>query len=140
MYSKKSFENFSAASFVLREECMKNVVIIEDDPTILEMYTLKFTAEGYRVFTAKNGEEGLKVLHGVRADVILLDIMMPVMDGVTMLSKLRQTQWGKQLPVFILTNMSQDEAPKELQSLDVKGYIIKANVTPQQVVDVVGRS
>lgn len=119
---------------------MKNVVIIEDDPTILEMYTLKFTAEGYRVFTAKNGEEGLKVLHGVKADVILLDIMMPVMDGVTMLSKLRQTQWGKQLPVFILTNMSQDEAPKELQSLDVKGYIIKANVTPQQVVDVVGRS
>lgn len=114
---------------------MRNIVIIEDDRSILEMYTLKFTAEGYKVFTAKNGEEGLQVLHGVKADVILLDIMMPVMDGVTMLTKLRQTSWGKQLPVFILTNMSQDEAPKKLHSLGIAGYIIKANATPQQVME-----
>lgn len=114
---------------------MKNVVIIEDDPTILEMYRLKFEAEGYRVYTARNGEEGLQVLHGVRADVVLLDLMMPIMDGATMLKKLRQTAWGKQLPVFILTNVSEDEAPNQLKSLDVKGYIIKANVTPQQVLE-----
>jgi DNA-binding response OmpR family regulator len=113
---------------------MKNVVIIEDDRTILEMYTLKFSSEGYGVFTAKNGEEGLKVLHGTKADVVLLDIMMPIMDGVTMLKKLRETSWGKNLPVFILTNVSEDEAPQALQSLNIAGYIIKANATPQQVL------
>lgn len=114
---------------------MKRIVIIEDDPSILGMYELKFTHEGYKVYTAKNGEEGLQVLHGVKADVVLLDVMMPVMDGVAMLKKLRSTTWGKSVPVLILTNTSKEEAPKELKKLDVKGYVIKANVTPQQVVE-----
>lgn len=118
---------------------MPKVAIIEDDKSILEMYTLKFESEGYTVYKAINGEEGLKLLSGVKPDAVLLDIMMPIMDGVTMLKKLRQVVWGQQLPVFILTNVSEDEAPETLQSLNIAGYIIKANATPQQVLEKVQR-
>lgn len=114
---------------------MKKIVIIEDDPTILQMYQLKFETEGYQVYTATNGSEGLSVLHGVHADVILLDLMMPEMDGTTMLSELRKTPWGKKIPVIILTNISRDEMPAALNQLDVADYIIKAGSTPQVVLD-----
>lgn len=113
---------------------MKNVVIIEDDPTILEMYKLKFETEGHRVYTATNGIEGLQILGGVHADVVLLDLMMPNMDGTTMLQELRKTAWGKKLPVIILTNVSEDEKPAALDELNIVGYVIKASSTPQQVV------
>lgn len=112
---------------------MSKIVIIEDDRSILEMYSLKFRAEGFTVYGASNGEDGLKVLSGTNPDVVLLDLMMPVMDGETMLKHLRATPWGKAIPVFIMTNLSRDEAPKGLERLGVTDYIIKANTTPHAV-------
>ena len=114
---------------------MKKIVIIEDDLTILQMYQLKFEAEGYQVYTATNGVEGLSVLHGMHTDVLLLDLMMPEMDGATMLSELRKSPWGKKIPVIILTNISRDEMPLILNKLNVTDYIIKANTTPQGVLE-----
>jgi len=113
---------------------MKKIAIIEDDQTILDMYKLKFESSGYQVFTATNGTEGLTVLNGTKIDVILLDLMMPDMDGVTMLSQLRKTPWGKNIPVIIMTNISKDEMPKSLKNLEVSDYVIKASSTPQLVL------
>jgi DNA-binding response OmpR family regulator len=114
---------------------MFKVAIIEDDQSILEMYTIKFESEGFTVYRAKNGEEGLVLLNGVKPDIVLLDLMMPYMDGATMMGKLRSTKWGKQLPVVIMTNVSEDEAPHELSRLNISGYIVKASTTPQSVFE-----
>lgn len=114
---------------------MSKIAIIEDDRTILEMYSLKFRAEGFTVYSALNGQEGLQVLQGTKPDIILLDLMMPEMTGEEMLQKLRQTEWGKNIPVVIMTNMSKDEAPKELDSLQITDYIIKASSTPHLVYE-----
>ena len=114
---------------------MKKIAIIEDDQSILEMYKIKFEHSGYQVFTATNGNDGLTILKGAQIDIILLDIMMPQMDGTTMLSELRKTPWGKKIPVIIMTNISKDEMPKDLKNLEVSDYVIKASTTPQLVVD-----
>lgn len=114
---------------------MPKLVIIEDDRTILEMYSVKFRSEGFTVYQATNGEEGLEVLYGTDPDIILLDLMMPVMDGTTMLKKLRSTPWGKTIPVIILTNISSDEMPRELEKLNVADSVVKASTTPHLLAE-----
>ncbi|MDQ5969885.1 MAG: hypothetical protein QG593_402 [Patescibacteria group bacterium] len=114
---------------------MKKIAIIEDDPSILEMYKIKFEVGGFEVVTALNGELGLALLEETKPDLVLLDLMMPKLDGAHMLVQLRKQTWGKQMPVIILTNISSDESPKILDELDVTDYIIKASSTPQAVFD-----
>ena len=114
---------------------MKKIAIIEDDHSILEMYTLKFEVEDFEVVTALDGEAGLELIEETKPDLILLDLMMPKMDGAHMLKELRNKPWGKNIPVIILTNISGDEAPEILSELNVIDYIIKANSTPQAVLD-----
>ena len=114
---------------------MKKIAIIEDDHSILEMYTLKFEVEDFEVVTALDGEAGLKLIEETKPDLILLDLMMPKMDGAHMLKELRDKPWGKNIPVIILTNISGNEAPEILSELNVIDYIIKANSTPQAVLD-----
>ena len=109
------------------------VAIVEDEPAIAHMYRLKFEAEGYKVELAEDGEVGLKLCEDMAPDIVLLDIMMPVMDGTEMLTKMRATQWGKDIKVLILTNRGKEEAPEELNSLDIYSYIVKAEMTPRQV-------
>ena len=114
---------------------MKKIAIIEDDHSILEMYTLKFEVEDFEVVTALDGEAGLELIEETKPDLILLNLMMPKMDGAHMLKELRNKPWGKNIPVIILTNISGDEAPEILSELNVIDYIIKANSTPQAVLD-----
>lgn len=114
---------------------MKKVIIIEDDYAILDMYKLKFEHANFKVFTAVNGKEGLEVIEREEPDVVLLDIRMPVMAGDEMLRELRATDWGKHVPVIVLTNISRDEAPRTLWHLGVEDYIVKASSTPQMILE-----
>jgi DNA-binding response OmpR family regulator len=116
------------------------IAIIEDDLAISTMYRIKFEAEGYIVDTAANGKLGLALAEDMKPDIILLDLMMPEMDGTEMLTALRKTTWGKQIPVIILTNMGEQEAPEILKSLGVKRFIVKAEMTPRQVAETVKAS
>lgn len=116
---------------------MKNIVIIEDDQPIAQMYRLKLEAAGFRTRLAHDGQEGLEVVEQEVPDLILLDLRMPVMSGDEMLEKLRQTDWGANIRVIILTNISRDEAPRNLGLLNVDRYIVKAHHTPQQVLDII---
>lgn len=113
------------------------VVVIEDDHDLQYLYQLKLENEGFLVKTAGNGEEGLSVTESFRPDIILLDLMMPVMGGAEMLAKLRATDWGSSIRVIILTNISKDEAPQALRFLRVDRYIVKAHHTPSQVISIV---
>ncbi len=116
---------------------MPKIAIIEDDQAISQMYRMKFEAEGFEVETAANGKLGLGLVDKMRPDIILLDLMMPEMTGDEMLKKLRATEWGKNIKVIILTNMGEQEAPPVVKELDVKRFIIKAEMTPRQVAEMV---
>jgi two-component system response regulator ResD len=113
------------------------IAIIEDDAAIAQMYRMKFEAEDYQVETAENGQLGLKLAEQMKPDIILLDLMMPEMNGDEMLAKMRKTNWGKDTKVIILTNMGEQEAPASLQGLGVSAFIVKADMTPRQVADLV---
>ena len=116
---------------------MAKIAIIEDDQAISQMYRFKFEAEGYTVETAGNGKLGLELAQSMKPDIILLDLMMPEMNGDEMLALLRKTAWGKDIKVIILTNMGEQEIPATVKELGVSGVILKANMTPRQVAELV---
>lgn len=116
---------------------MPKVAIIEDDQAISQMYRIKFEAEGYEVETAENGKLGLELVEKMKPDMILLDLMMPEMTGDQMLQQLRKQDWGKEMRVIILTNMGEQEAPPILKELGVRKFIVKAEMTPRQVAEMV---
>lgn len=116
---------------------MTKIAIIEDDAAISQMYRIKFEAEGYTVETADNGRVGLDLCLTFQPDVILLDLMMPEMNGDEMLAALRKTDWGKSVKVIVLTNMGEQEAPEIVKTLGVEAFIVKADMTPRQVAELV---
>lgn len=116
---------------------MVKIAIIEDDQAIAQMYRIKFETEGYEVETAGNGRLGLELAEKMQPDIILLDLMMPEMNGDEMLTKLRKTTWGKNTKVIILTNMGEQEAPDSVKHQNVRRFIVKAEMTPRQVAEMV---
>lgn len=116
---------------------MTKIAIIEDDQAISQMYRFKFEALGYSVETAENGRLGLELAENMKPDIMLLDLMMPEMTGDEMLEKLRAADWGKQIKVIILTNVGEQEIPEKVKRLGVSGVILKANMTPRQVAEMV---
>lgn len=116
---------------------MTRIAIIEDDIAISQMYRIKFEAEGFQVQSAENGKLGLELIETMKPDIVLLDLMMPEMNGDEVLQKLRASDWGKDIRVIILTNMGEQEAPEILKTLNVSAFIVKADMTPRQVADLV---
>lgn len=113
---------------------MTKIAIIEDDTVINQMYRMKFEADGFEVQLADNGRRGIALVESFQPDLILLDLSMPQMNGAEALEEIREHTWGKDIPVIILTNLGEEEAPKNLRSLNIHSYIVKADLTPSQVV------
>src|SRR5437868_12500216 len=103
---------------------MSKIVIIEDDLAIAQRYRLKLEATGHKVEIAENGRLGLELCEQLKPDVVLLDLMMPEMNGDEMLEKMRGTDWGKAIRVVVLTNVGEQEAPDKLKSLHVQAYVV----------------
>ncbi len=114
---------------------MPKIAIVEDEAAIRRMYALKLKFSEFEVCEAEDGEHGLVIIKEHQPDLILLDLRMPKMNGDEMLRELRATEWGEKIPVIILTNISKDEAPRTLWHLGISDFIVKANSTPQKVVD-----
>lgn len=113
------------------------IAIVEDDEAISQMYRIKFEAEGYTVETAANGKLGLALAEEMRPDIILCDLMMPIMTGEEMLTKMRSTSWGKNIKVIILTNRGEQEIPDSVKQAGIEALILKAAMTPRQVAELV---
>ena len=107
----------------------KKILIVEDEQDLREALTDKLTREGFSVLAAKNGEEGLKVALDARPDLILLDIVMPIMDGMTMMKKLREeNEWGKNVSIILLTNLSAtDEIISGIVEDEPAYYLVKSD-------------
>ena len=115
---------------------MKTVLIIEDDKIILEMYRDKFEVSNFGVITALNGEDGLAAAFAHHPDLILLDLAMPKMDGMTLMQKLRENPWGAAVPVIIFTNLNLDGKMLEEIIKNKPTYsLMKANTTPEEVLE-----
>ena len=113
----------------------KKILIVEDEIDVNDILKDRFLEEGFNVFTAQDGEEGLKKALEVLPDLILLDVLMPKMDGVTMLKELRKKEAGKKnIPVVMLTNYNEKEVKKESSDQGAVGYLTKTDWSLDDVV------
>lgn len=105
----------------------KKILIVEDEAVLLELLTQKFENEGFTVIKAKDGKEGLENSLTNHPDIILLDILMPRMNGIEMLKHLRKDKWGEHVPVFLLTNLSPTEPKIDELKDHLLEYFIKTD-------------
>ncbi|MFH1425981.1 MAG: response regulator [Candidatus Kerfeldbacteria bacterium] len=112
----------------------KTILIVEDERSVIRILHDKFTDEGFNVIEASNGEEGLKFALSKSPDLILLDIIMPRLDGISMLRKLREDPKGADIPVIILTNLSDETQQLNLDDTHVLDYLIKTDWSLEDVV------
>ena len=118
----------------MKENSEIKVLIIEDDVYISEMYKIKFESENYKTVITNNGSEVIKIIKKEKPDIILLDIVMPVMDGFDVLKIIKSDKKFNSIPVVMLTNLSQKESIERVFELGAKGYIVKSHFTPSEVV------
>jgi len=114
---------------------MVKIAIVEDEAAIASMYQTELQNAGFEIGVAGNGRAGLDLCEKMRPDLVLLDMMMPEMDGKEMLGKMRETDWGKDTLVIMLTNLSQHEAQMQMGQSKFDGYAVKAYYTPRQIRD-----
>lgn len=114
---------------------MAKILLVDDDPLLVRMYQTKFELDGNKVITAANGLIALEKVKEYKPDIILLDIMMPQMNGLEVLAALKKDEGTKTIPVIMLTNVSASDTDvtKGLE-LGAVAYLVKANYTPKEVV------
>jgi len=113
----------------------KKILIIEDEQYLSDLYKIKFEQEGYEVILARDGEEGLALAQNQQPDLILLDLVLPKMDGYQVLERLKDDKRTKNIKVYILSNLGQTEEINQGFKHGADGYLIKSNLTPSQLVD-----
>jgi len=112
----------------------KKIILVEDDKFLSEMYVVKLTESGFEVDVAADGEEGLNKIKEQKPDLVLLDIVLPKMDGFEVLRNIKNEPGLKNISVIALTNLGQKEEVEKGLKLGADDYIIKAHFTPTEVV------
>lgn len=111
------------------------VLIVEDEPSLLSMYKMKFEKEGFEVYSANDGAPGLELAKKHHPDIVLLDVVLNNTDGFYVLKKLKQGQETKMIPVIIISNLSTTKDMQYGLNNGADGYLIKAHTTPMQLVE-----
>lgn len=117
------------------ENFKKRILIVEDDSFVMDIYQTKLGQSGYEVTGAANGLEALKEMEKGSFDLVLLDIIMPYMDGLEVLKKIKAEEKNKNLPIILLTNLSQKEEVDKGLGLGANDYLIKSHFTPSEVLE-----
>lgn len=117
----------------------KKILIIEDDHMVMDMYELRLKEAGYEVLMAKTGDEGLTQAKKAKPDLILLDIIMPGLDGFGVLKTLKVEAGTKEIPVLLLTNLGQESDREKGKKLGAIDYLVKADKTPFQIVEYINK-
>lgn len=111
------------------------ILLAEDDLQLIDMYKMKFELEGFEVRLAEDGRKALDALTEDIPDIVLLDIMMPEVNGIEVLKEIRQNPETKDLLVIILSNLGNESTAEEIYKYGATDYIVKAEMTPMQVAD-----
>jgi len=111
----------------------KKILVVEDDTMISSMYKMKFEADGFEVFIADNGVIGLEIAKKEKPDIIMLDVILPQLDGFSVLEQVKKDETTKKIPVIMLTNLGTEEDKKKGETMGAMGYLVKASLTPGQV-------
>lgn len=114
---------------------MNKILIVEDDTFISRMYEAKLSSLGYQVKIAENGQDGLRVMQEWLPDLVLLDLILPILDGFEFLKQIKADNNFKNIPIIVLSNLDQKENIEKGISLGASDYIIKAQFTPSEVVE-----
>ena len=112
----------------------KKILVTEDEPALLHVLQDKFSSEHFKVFGASNGQEGLKLALAKHPDFILADILMPKMDGISMLKELRKDPWGKTVPVIVLSNLNDEQMVADSLQQGAYDYLIKSDWNIDDIV------
>lgn len=111
----------------------KKIVIVEDNEALADIYKTRLEAQGYLVFTASDGIAALYIIQKELPDLVLLDLMVPAIAGDEVLKRMRVSEWGKAIPVHIISNLNEADAPAGLRDLGITGYTVKANLSDNQL-------
>lgn len=111
------------------------ILLVEDEEMLSSMYKTKFEKEGYTIAVAADGEAALETAKNGTFDIVLLDIILPKLDGFAVLKSLRAMDAYKQVPIIMLTNLGQEEDVEKGKKLGATDYMVKANFTPSQVLE-----
>lgn len=114
---------------------MKKIILVEDDPFLIDIYSTKLNESGFEVSLVKDGEDVLELSKKIKPDVIILDIVLPHIDGWQILKLLKSEETLKMSKIIILSNLSQKEEVEKGISLGADKYLIKSDYTPTQVVE-----
>ena len=115
------------------------ILLVDDDPVIMMVYQAGLQRAGYNVLVAKNGQAGLELAATGHPDLILLDVRMPVLDGIEVLARLAADSASRDIPVVMLSNYSEPAIVKKALALGAKQYLVKVGVTPAEVAGVVAQ-
>jgi len=116
-------------------EDIKQILIVEDDSFLLQMYTTKLTKAGYEVKSANDGNQALKKARELKPDIILLDLLIPLKNGFEVLEELKIDKDTQDIPVMVLSNMSEREDVQKCLQLGAVDYLIKAHFVPSEVIN-----
>ncbi len=111
----------------------QKIVIVEDNEALADIYKTRLSLLGYDCHIAFDGIAGLVLIQNEIPDLVLLDLMVPKMAGDQILAKMRASQWGKDIPVYIISNLNETDAPKGLREMGIEGYAVKANLSDNQI-------
>ena len=111
------------------------ILIVDDDVFLLDMYSLKFKEAGFQVEIAENGEAALKKAQDIKPDAILLDVVMPKMDGLETLRQIKKDKIAENAKIVVLTNLGQKEDVEKGLKLGADDYVVKAHFTPTEVLN-----
>ncbi len=111
----------------------QKIVIVEDNAGLAEIYKTRLELIGYTCLVAYEGEAALALIQKELPNLVLLDLMVPKVAGDQILAIMRKNEWGKDIPVFIISNLNEEDAPAGLRNLGIEGYAVKANLTNDQI-------
>ena len=109
------------------------IVICEDNTALADIYKIRLEMIGYECHVAYNGEEALQIIEREKPALVLLDMMMPRIAGDEVLRRMRATDWGKDIKVFIISNLNEIDAPAGLREYGIEGYVVKANLSNDDI-------
>lgn len=109
------------------------VVIVEDNIALADIYKTRLELLGYQCFSAHDGEKALEVIQKELPNLVLLDLMVPKIAGDMILKKMRESDWGKNIKVLIISNLNEVDAPPGLRDMGIEGYAVKANLSNDQL-------